>query len=420
MFAKESPPQETASKQQAVPLEQLRIFAEVFGRIKKDYVEPVDDKQLLEDAIRGMLAGLDPHSSYLNADRYKDLREGTSGEFGGLGIQVGVEDGFIKIIAPIDDTPAQKAGLKSGDLISRINGQPVKGMDLNDTVDMMRGKPGTEIDLTILREGTEKPLKFTIKRAIIKVASVKGRMLDEGIAYIRISQFQAATVDDLQNKINQLKKQSGSIKGLVLDLRDNPGGILNSAVSISDAFLRKGLIVYTVGRNKSKQLRFSAAPDDILNDAPMVVLVNGGSASASEIVAGALQDQKRAVIVGEQTFGKGSVQTVVPINQKTALKITTARYYTPSGRSIQAKGITPDISLQSLTLSKSESADAHNSLKEANLARHLQGSNEGKQNTDDKAEKTSLILQDYALGEAVNILKGLVFAHAAFGKDKKL
>jgi len=261
-----------------LPLQELRIFAEIFGRIKANYVEPVDDQKLLENAIRGMVSGLDPHSSYLGADEFKDLQVGTKGEFGGLGIEVGMEDGFIKVISPIDDTPAQRAGVLSGDLIVRLDDTPVKGLSLNEAVKLMRGKPGTSIDLTIVRKGEEKPLKITVVRAVIKVTSVKSRLLDKHFAYVRISQFQSHTGEDLLKAVRRMEKKSHGLKGMVLDLRNNPGGVLNAAVSVSDAFLKKGLIVYTEGRDKDSELRFEAAPDDVLGGAPLVVLVNEGSA----------------------------------------------------------------------------------------------------------------------------------------------
>ncbi|MCB1801513.1 MAG: S41 family peptidase, partial [Gammaproteobacteria bacterium] len=302
----------TAEPESGLPLEELRVFAEVFGRIKNDYVESVDDRKLLKYAIEGMLSGLDPHSAYLDEDDYRDLRVGTSGEFGGLGIEVGMENGFVKVIAPIDDTPAQRAGVLAGDLIIRLDDKPVKGMSLDDAVKQMRGKPGTEVRLTIVRDGTDKPVVITVVRDVIKTVSVKHRMLDPGFGYVRLSQFQARTPEDMLNGIGGLKRKAGgTLKGLVLDLRNNPGGVLNAAVAVSDAFLTNGTIVYTEGRVRDSQLKFKAAPDDVLEGAPIVVLVNEGSASASEIVAGALQDHKRAVIMGQQTFGKGSVQTIV-------------------------------------------------------------------------------------------------------------
>ena len=394
-----------ASKGGNVPFEDLRVFAEVFGRIKSDYVERVPDKKLLEEAIQGMLNGLDPHSSYLNEEDYRELRVGTSGEFGGVGIEVGMEDGFLKVIAPIDDTPAARAGIKAGDTIIKLDDKTVKGMALDDAVKLMRGKPGTKIELTITREGREKPFDVTLERAVIKVVSVKGRLLEPGYLYIRLSQFQTHTAEDLIKTISRLKGQ-GPVRGLILDLRNNPGGVLNAAVAVSDAFLESGLIVYTEGRVKDSQLRFQAAPDDVLDGAPMVVLVNGGSASASEIVAGALQDHKRAVVMGRQTFGKGSVQTIIPINERTALKLTTARYFTPNGRSIQADGIKPDIELAEVKVAKSGEGGAK--LRESDLGGHLanpNGSTPAK--GDRKDDDRPLVEQDYELAEALNLLKGL-------------
>ena len=395
-----------------LPLDELRLFAEVFGRIKQDYVEPVDDRRLLHDAIQGMLSGLDPHSAYLDPEEFDDLREGTSGEFGGLGIEVGMEDGFVKVIAPIDDTPAQRAGILAGDLIVRIDSESVKGMSLDDAVKKMRGEPGTEILLHVIREGRQSPFEVRIERAVIKTASVKHRMLEPGFGYIRLSQFQARSPEDLLAAIRELKQEAGGrMKGLILDLRNNPGGVLHAAVAISDAFLTDGTIVYTEGRVRDSQLRFKAAPDDVLNDAPIVVLVNAGSASASEIVAGALQDHKRAVVMGQKTFGKGSVQTIVPINRNNAIKLTTARYFTPNGRSIQAECIVPDIELRNLRLSESEDDDAA-VLSEANLAGHLMNPEDnGEPGDKGKAARDEqdapLAERDYALGEALNLLKGL-------------
>ncbi len=399
-----------------LPLDDLRTFAEVFGRIKSDYVEDVDDRELLASAIRGMLGGLDPHSSYLDPDAYRDLRVGTTGEFGGLGIEVGMEDGFVKVIAPIDDTPAQRAGMQAGDLIVRIDGKPVKGMSLSDAVALMRGKPGSKIELTVVREDAGNPLNVTIIRDVIKVASVRSRTLEPGYGYLRISNFQARTTEDLLAEVAELKAANvDGLKGVVLDLRNNPGGVLNSAVGVSDAFLDEGLIVYTMGRDEEGKLEFRAGPDDILDDAPLAVLVNGGSASASEIVAGALQDQRRAVIMGEKTFGKGSVQTIVPIDDRTALKLTTARYYTPSGRSIQAMGIEPDIELARGNLDVQTEPDVA-PLKEADLMRHLEDAEDSDteqldandaENPADGDDATPLAAEDYQLSEALNVLKGL-------------
>jgi len=402
----ESAAPETAETE-GLPLDELRVFAEVFGRIKSDYVETVDDAELLSSAIRGMLAGLDPHSSYLDPDEYRDLQVGTSGEFGGLGIEVGMEDGFVKVIAPIDDTPAQRAGMQAGDLIVRIDDKPVKGLSLNDAVKLMRGKPGTDIRLTVVREGEGNPITVTIERDIIKVASVKSRALEPGYGYLRVSNFQARTTGDLLKAIAKLKRENdGALRGVVLDLRNNPGGVLNSAVSVSDAFLEEGLIVYTQGRVEDSRLEFKAGPDDVLEGAPMVVLVNAGSASASEIVAGALQDQRRALIMGGDTFGKGSVQTIVPIDDRTALKLTTARYYTPSGRSIQAQGIAPDIELERGSLELASESEVR-PLKEADLMRHLEDA-DVEAGDDAEDEDAPLAAEDYQLSEALNVLKGLV------------
>lgn len=398
-----------------LPVEELRTFSDVFGRIKNDYVTEVDDKELLEHAIRGMLSGLDPHSAYLDIDQFKELQVGTTGQFGGLGIEVGMENGFVKVIAPIDDTPAQRAGVEAGDLVIRLDDTPVKGMTLSDAVKIMRGKPGTDIVLTIVRNGLDKPLKITITRDIIRVRSVKSRMLEPGYGYLRISQFQSKTADNLMEAVSKLKKESDvPIQGMVLDLRNNPGGVLNGAVAVSDAFLEKGLIVYTEGRIVDSKLRFNATPDDVLDGAPLVVLVNQGSASASEIVAGALQDHKRAIIMGTQTFGKGSVQTILPLTGGTALKLTTARYFTPLGRSIQAEGITPDIVLEAIKVSQVESS--FDPLKEADLSRHLANGN-GEKNSeqvdkddsdnDKEQPDDSLAQTDYPLYEALNLLKGL-------------
>lgn len=395
-----------AEKKSTLPLEDLRTFTEIFDKIKNDYVEPIEDKTLLENAIRGMLSGLDPHSSYLSPDDFQELQAGTSGEFGGLGIEVGMEDGFVKVIAPIDDTPAQRAGVEAGDLIVRLDETPVKGMTLNDAVKIMRGKPGSEIILTIIRQGTEQPLELTLIRDIIKVTSIKSRTLDKGYGYIRITQFQSRTGDSLRQSLSQLKTDNGgSLRGLVLDLRNNPGGVLSAAVSVSDAFLKKGLIVYTEGRLAETKLKFNAKPTDALDGAPLVVLVNAGSASASEIVAGALQDHKRAVIMGAITFGKGSVQTILPMENNAALKLTTARYYTPSGTSIQATGITPDIILDDLRVSGSQSS-ASTKVTEADLAGHLEGEKNSAE-TGIESSTGTLASDDYALYEALNLLKGL-------------
>jgi len=406
VLAERDQPQEAAAP---LPLNELRTFTEVFSRIKSDYVEPVSDKKLLDDAVQGMLAGLDPHSAYLDADSFKDMRVETEGRFGGLGIEVTMENGFVKVVSPIEDTPAARAGVKPGDLVIRLDDKAVKGMTLNDAVRMMRGKPGTDITLTIVREGVNKPLKITITRAVIKIKSVKSRMLDPGFGYVRITQFQAATDKSLVEAVRKLEAENKTpLRGLVLDLRNNPGGVLNAAVGVSDAFLDKGLIVYTEGRVADSKMRLSATPGDVLNGAPMVVLINGGSASASEIVAGALQDHKRAIIMGTKSFGKGSVQTIIPMSNGGALKLTTARYYTPNGRSIQALGIVPDVVTEEARITKDETGDR---LREADLARHLvNGTVHAKPKEAPKKEDETGKApagQDYQLNEALNLLKGI-------------
>ena len=405
-----------AGELNTIPFEGLKTFSEVYGRIRQDYVEPVPDSKLLEDAIRGMLSGLDPHSSYLDQEQYNELKVGTTGQFGGLGIEVGMENGFIKVISPIDDTPAQKAGIKAGDLIIRLDDKPVKGMSLNDAVKTMRGEPGSAIVLTVVREGVEQPLKIKIVRDIIKVKSVKSRMLEEGYGYVRITSFQSKTGDNMVEAINELRK-GGDLKGLVLDLRNNPGGVLNAAVSVSDAFLDSGLVVYTDGRIEDSKMKFNATPGDILKDAPIVVLINAGSASASEIVAGALQDHKRAIIMGEKTFGKGSVQTILPTSNGGAVKLTTARYYTPSGRSIQAEGISPDVPISKVKLEAAAQSE-FGPIKEADLTNHLSNDKSPKKGDLKSEEKPedALAVQDYPLNEALNLLKGIYMSRQSLGK----
>lgn len=393
----------------ALPLEELRTFTEVYSKIKSDYVEDVDDKKLLEDAITGMLAGLDPHSSYLDPQGFKEVRIGTEGQFGGLGIEVTMENGFVKVVSPIEDTPAARAGLEPGDLIVRLDDKAVKGLTLSEAVKLMRGKPGSVITLTVVREGEAKPLKIDITRAIIKIQSVKSRLLEPGYGYLRITQFQANTAQNLKTALRKLEtKNESRLKGVVLDLRNNPGGVLNAAVAVSDLFLNDGLIVYTEGRVSDSKLKFSATTSEALKGAPLVVLVNGGSASASEIVAGALKDHGRAIIMGTKTFGKGSVQTIMPMSNGAALKLTTARYYTPSGKSIQATGIEPDIITEDVKLAKNEQAEER--LKEADLSGHLESGNQ--ETTTDKKDKektteNKLTDADFQLSEALTLLKGI-------------
>ncbi len=418
-----------------LPVEELRSFAEVFGAIKTNYVEPVEDKKLISEAINGMLTGLDPHSAYLDNDAYRELQVGTQGEFGGLGIEVGMEDGFVKVVSPIEDTPAFRAGIKTGDLIIKLDETPVKGMSLNDAVKRMRGKPKTPIKLTVLRKGETKPLEFTLIRDVIKVQSVKSKVIEPGYGYLRVAQFQEHSGEKLVEHINTLYKP-GQLKGLVLDLRNDPGGLLNGAVGISAAFLPpKSVVVTTDGRTEDAKRKYIASTEDYLRGGhddylknlpaaiktvPMVVLVNGGSASASEIVAGALQDHKRALIMGTQTFGKGSVQTIMPLGNSTAIKLTTARYYTPSGRSIQAKGITPDIVVEE------PGTESRSWLREADLDKHLTNDKDkaaeaakakpapqsnGKPKGEPGEEPAKPIEfgsdKDFQLTQAVNMLKGL-------------
>jgi carboxyl-terminal processing protease len=425
-----------------LPIEDLRAFTEVFGRIKNDYVEPVDDKRLISEAINGMLSGLDPHSAYLDAEAFKELQVGTQGEFGGLGIEVGMEDGFVKVVAPIEDTPAWRAGLKSGDLIIKLDDTNVKGMTLNDAVKRMRGKPNTQITITYVRKGDSKPRVVTLTRAIIQIQSVKSKTLEPGYAYFRVTQFQEHTGETLAKAIDKaFKENPGQMKGIILDLRNDPGGLLNSAVAVSATFLPTDtLVVYTEGRTEDAKMKLYARPEYYLRGGkgdylkslpkevktlPMVVLVNNGSASASEIVAGALQDHKRAIVMGTQSFGKGSVQTILPLGNGTAIKLTTARYFTPNGRSIQAKGITPDIVVEEATITEGEAAAK---VREADLERHLSNpageteiKQENKQPTSavpkpevkqqaEPAESTPpdiVSKGDYQLNQALNLLKGL-------------
>jgi carboxyl-terminal processing protease len=401
----------------SVPFNQLRTFSEVFGRIQKDYVEPVSDQKILEDAIRGMLAGLDPHSTYLDQEQYNDLRVGTTGQFGGLGIEVGMENGFIKVISPIDDTPAQRAGVEAGDLIIRLDDKPVKGMTLEEAVKSMRGEAGSEITLTVVREKEERPFTIKIVRDIIKIRSVRSRMVEDGYGYVRISSFQSRTGEGLRTNLRDLEEaNNGKLKGLVLDLRNNPGGVLNAAVTVSDAFLTNGLIVYTEGRMEDSAFKYQATSNEILFGAPIVVLINAGSASASEIVAGALQDHKRAVIMGEKSFGKGSVQTVVPTSNGGAIKLTTARYYTPAGRSIQAEGIVPDILLSRVRLEELDNPGIR-PISESDLSNHLTNGSEDSGKSKKEVADHQTIARDYPLIQAINVLKGINISRSIWGGE---
>ena len=420
-----------------LPVEELRTLADVFGLIKSDYVEPVEDRKLLTEAISGMVASLDPHSAFLDKKAFKELREGTQGKFVGLGIEVGMEDGYVKVISPIEDSPAFKAGLKAGDLITRLDSTPVKGMTLDEAVKRMRGEPNTKITLTVARKDEDKPLLITIVRQEIKVQSVKAKIVEPGFGWVRVSQFQEPTVDDLAKKITQLYQQDPGLKGLVLDLRNDPGGVLPGAIGVSAAFLPKDVaIVSTNGQLPDSKATYYARREfygtragsdplaklpDAVKKVKMVVLVNSGSASASEIVAGALQDYKRATIMGTQTFGKGSVQTIRQLTADTAVKLTTARYYTPNGRSIQAKGVVPD-----LLVDEYADGDGLNGLRlrEADLQKHL--SNDKDKEGDkgaaivdelEEAKRLSALekkrkplefgsKEDFQLAQALNHLKG--------------
>ncbi|MCB1958965.1 MAG: S41 family peptidase [Rhodocyclaceae bacterium] len=421
-----------------LPITELRALANVFNAIKQSYVEPVEDKALITEAISGMLTGLDPHSAYLDEEAFKDLQVSTQGEFGGLGIEVGMEDGFVKVISPIEDTPAFRAGVQAGDLIVKLDDTPVKGMTLAEAVKQMRGKPGTKIVLTIARSGVDKPVIVTITREVIQVRSVKSKLVEPGYGYLRVAQFQESTAKDLTRHAVQLYKD-GDLRGLVLDLRNDPGGLLHGAVGVSAAFLPADvLVVSTDGRTPDAKRKYEAKPEDYLRgtrtdflqdlpaaikSVPMVVLVNGGSASASEIVAGALQDHKRAVVMGTQTFGKGSVQTILPLSESTAIKLTTARYYTPNGRSIQAKGIEPDIKVED-----PRDTGAPQRVREADLRGHLENDKDPEaearaaelrknadaakdEEADGKAEPFKRIepasADDFQFQQALNLLKGL-------------
>jgi carboxyl-terminal processing protease len=407
-----------------LPLNELRVFAEAFNRISSAYVEEIDDKTLLENAIKGMLSQMDPHSSYLDKDSFNDLQESTSGNYGGLGIEIGMEDGLLKVISPIDDTPAANAGIESGDLIIQLDETPVKGMSLSEAIEAMRGEPGSNIEILLIKTDNPTPTPLTLTRQIIKVASVRQRYLEEGFGYLRIAQFQSGTGDEVEKALIQLKDE-GDLEGLVIDLRNNPGGVLQAAVAVSDVFIDDGLIVYTRGRMEDSETRYNARTPDSIQGVPIVVLVNAGTASASEIVAGALQDHGRAIVMGTTTFGKGSVQTILPLTNEKAIKLTTARYYTPNGKSIQAEGIIPDIWVDRSTVTPAKSNPWR--IKEKDLPKHLEGDSDGsKLETDfddsdnpvlmdpDSSEPPSyysnnmeLAIRDYQLNEALTLLKGM-------------
>jgi carboxyl-terminal processing protease len=396
---------------------ELNLFGDVFERVRADYVEKPDDAKLVESAINGMLAGLDPHSSYMDPKSFRDMQVQTRGEFGGLGIEVTMEDGLVKVVAPIDDTPAAKAGIMANDIITELDGEQVQGLTLNQAVDKMRGPVNTKIKLTIMRKGADKPIEVTIMRDVIRVKSVRSHAEGDDVGYIRITQFNEQTTDGLKDSINDLNNQLGAdkIKGYVVDLRNNPGGLLDQAISVSDTFLDKGEIVSTRGRNPEETQRFNARPGDMTKGKPVIVLINGGSASASEIVAGALQDHKRATLVGTRSFGKGSVQTIIPLGAGNgALRLTTARYYTPSGRSIQAKGITPDIEvLQDVPDDLKARTDTKG---EASLRGHLKA--EGTEESGSQSYVPPDEKDDAALKMALDLLRGTT-TNAAFPPNPK-
>ena len=382
-----------------LPLEEIQTFAEVFERIKRAYVEDVDDRTLLRNAMRGMLSELDPHSAYLDEDEFTSLRESTQGEFGGIGIEVGMNNGQLTIITPVDDTPASRAGLMSRDVVISIDGVPTDGMSLQEAVSLMRGEPGSDLTLGILRPGEETPRDVTLTREVIRSESVKHELLEPGYGYLRISQFQSRTAQQARQALRRMADDQ-TLEGLVLDLRNNPGGILQSAVDIADLFLSDGLVVYTEGRLSNTQMSFSATANTPAAEIPLVVLINSGSASAAEIVAGAIQDQRRGVIMGTDSFGKGSVQQIIPLGNGEGLKLTTALYYTPNGRSIQAQGISPDVEV---VRGRLEVAESRRQVREADLEGHLQSQNEARE----RQAVSQRLRDDYQLSEALNLLKAL-------------
>ncbi|WP_282563373.1 S41 family peptidase [Halomonas dongshanensis] len=382
-----------------LPLAEIQTFAEVFERVKRAYVEDVDDTTLLRNAMRGMLSELDPHSAYLDEEEFQSLRESTQGEFGGIGIEVGLENGQLMVITPIDDTPASRAGLMSRDIILSIDGTPTDSMSLQEAVNLMRGDPGSPIDITVMRSGEDAPRELTLEREIIRSESVKHELLEPGYGYLRISQFQSRTAEQARQALTRMGRDQ-PLEGLILDLRNNPGGVLQSAVGVADLFLDEGLIVYTEGRLPDTQMSFSANPATPAAEVPLVVLINGGSASAAEIVAGALQDQRRGVIMGTDSFGKGSVQQVMPLGNGEGLKLTTALYFTPNGRSIQALGIEPDVEV---VRGRLELAERRWEVRESDLENHLRSQGPSRE----RASAAERLSEDYQLSEALNLLKAL-------------
>lgn len=396
-----------------LPLEELRTFTRVYDHVRSGYVEDVTDSKLLEYAIKGMIAELDPHSAYLDKEAYAELQATTSGEFGGVGIEVGKDDDAIKVITPLDGSPSQRAGIKSGDIIVRLDDQSMKGKTLTDMARIMRGPKDSPLKITVMRKGIDEPIDFVVLRDVIHVQSVSIKPLSDNYLYVRIAQFQVNTGRDFNERLRDALKQNGKAKGLILDLRNNPGGVLQSSVEVADAFLDGGLVVYTQGRMDNSNVNYNSTPGDISNGLPLVVLINSGSASASEIVAGALQDHKRAVVMGTRSFGKGSVQTVIPITEDRAIKLTTALYFTPNGRSIQAKGIEPDVRLQKTNLT-----DEHKTITtEADLAGHLNSKDGQEVDSRDRGRETEVnddVLKDNQVLDALNLLKGMHI----FGQQK--
>lgn len=393
----------------ALPLEQLRLFVEVMERIKRDYVEDVDDETLIRAAIRGMLAGLDPHSAYLDEEAWDDIQATTVGRYDGLGLEVSMDRGLLRVVAPIDGGPAARAGMRTGDVIMRIDDRPVQVMDPDDAVRALRGPAGTGVRLLLMREGVELPFTLELTRERIELVSVKGELYDGVFAYLRLSIFRESTGAELEREFSRLRGQAddGAIEGLVLDLRSNPGGVLDAAVDVADMFLEDGLIVRAEGRNPAARYQREATPGDLAGGKPIVVLVDGGSASASEIVAGALQDHRRAIVMGEPTFGKGSVQAVIPLPPAQGIKLTTARYYTPSGRSIQADGVIPDVAVAPLHVAAEPRGPRP--LREADLERHLRNDDKGsrREGAAPTGAAPTLAERDFALSEALNLLRGL-------------
>jgi len=403
LYAEDEAPSAPAASKNSLPLDELYLFTEVYHQIRQHYVSEVDDKKLINLAIKGMLEGLDPHSSYLDQNDYKELKENTNGEFAGIGVEVSLENNQITVVAPIDNSPAKKAGILAGDIITQVDDIKVQSSNLEAAIEKMRGPKGSSVELSIIRGEKQKRLKFKIKRDIVKLQSVKSHFLEPGFAYLRISQFQKNTADEVNaelKKIAATKKHSG----LIIDLRDNPGGVLHGAIDVSDLFLDGGLIVYTQGRNEESREEYHGTEFQLLENTPILILMNAGSASASEIVAGALQDRERAVVAGTQSFGKGSVQTILGLPQEKAMKLTTSRYYTPNGRSIQAEGITPDIIIHQGNVQIEQQNDY---LSEADLSGHL---DQETRNPKTLKATNKHLADDYQLQQALNLLKAMYLA----------